>query len=70
MVAHQAPLSKGLSIKNTEVGYHFPSPKDLPNPGIEPVSPVSLALASGFFTSSVTWEAPFRSMFFNIFYEF
>ena len=25
--------------KNTGVGCHFPSPGDLPNPGIEPVSP-------------------------------
>ena len=50
MVAHQALLSMGLSIKNTEVGYHFPSPGDLPNPGIEPMSPVSPAPAGGFFT--------------------
>ena len=25
--------------ENTEVGCHFPSPRDLPNPGIEPGSP-------------------------------
>ena len=30
------------------------SPRDLPDPGIEPVS---LALAGGFFTTSATWEA-------------
>ena len=30
---------------------------DLPNPGIEPVSLTSLALAGGFFTTSATWEA-------------
>ena len=29
----------------------FPSPGDLPNPGIELVSPESLALAGGFFTT-------------------
>ena len=29
----------------------FPSPGDLPDPGIEPVSPVSPALAGGFFTT-------------------
>ena len=29
---------------------------DLPNPGIEPMSLMSPALASGFFTTSVTWE--------------
>ena len=33
------------------------SPRDLPNPGIEPASPGSLALDSGFFTTSTTWEA-------------
>ena len=29
----------------------LPSPWDLPDPGIEPVSPVSPALAGGFFTT-------------------
>ena len=33
-------------------------PEALPNQGIEPASLMSLALASGFFTSSTTWEAP------------
>ena len=28
-----------------------------PDPGIEPVSLISLALADGFFTTSATWEA-------------
>ena len=31
-----------------------PPPGDLPDPGIEPMSP---ALAGGFFTTSATWEA-------------
>ena len=30
---------------------------DLPDPGMEPVSLLSPALAGGFFTASVTWEA-------------
>ena len=34
----------------------FPSPEDLPNSGIEPASPVSPALAGGFFSTSATWE--------------
>ena len=38
-------------------GLSFPSPGDLPNPGIKPVSLGSPALAGGFFTST-TWEAP------------
>ena len=35
----------------------FPTPGDLPGPGIEPVSLSSHALAGGFFTTSTTWEA-------------
>ena len=33
-----------------------PPPGDLPNPGIEPASLMSPALAGGFFTASSTWE--------------
>ena len=44
-VAHQAPLSMGFSRQEYWSGLPFPSPGDLPNPGMEPVSPVdSLAL--------------------------
>jgi len=39
-------------------GLPFPSPVDLPNPGIESASLMSPALASGFFTTIATWEAP------------
>ena len=39
--------------KNTGVGYHL---GDLPDPGIEPRSLVSDALAGRFFTTSATWE--------------
>ena len=31
--------------------------RDLPDPGTEPSSPLSLALIGGFFTSGTTWEA-------------
>ena len=34
-----------------------PPPGDLPDPGIEPMSLISLALAGRFFTTSATWEA-------------
>ena len=37
--------------KNTGVGCHAFLRGNLPNPGIEPVSPVAPALAGGFFTS-------------------
>ena len=39
-------------------GLPFPSPGDIPDPGMEPMSPVSLALAGEFFTTRATWEAP------------
>ena len=32
-------------------GLPFPSPGDLPDPGIEPTSPKSLAISGGFFTT-------------------
>ena len=38
-------------------GLPFPPSGDLPNPGIEPVSLMSPALAARFFTTSITWEA-------------
>ena len=38
-------------------GLPCPSPGYLPNPGIEPSSFMSSALAGKFFTSSATWEA-------------
>ena len=37
-----------------------PSPEDLPDPGIEPESLMPPALAGGFFTTSITWEAQGR----------
>ena len=38
-VAYQAPLSMGFSRQQSWSGLPFPSPGDLPNPGIEPGSP-------------------------------
>ena len=37
----------------------FPSPGDLPDPGIEPSSLMSPALAGRFFSTSTTWEAQY-----------
>ena len=37
----------------------MPFSRGLPEPGIEPSSPVSSALAGGFSTTSTTWEALF-----------
>ena len=43
-VAYQAPLSMGFSRQEYWSGLLFPSPGHLPGSGIEPTSPVSLAL--------------------------
>jgi len=56
-VALQAPLSMEFSRQEYWSELPWPSSGDLPNPGIEPVSLKSPALAGGFFTSSATWEA-------------
>ena len=42
-VAYQAPLSMGFSRQEYWGGLPFPSPGDLPDPGIEPGSPASEA---------------------------
>ena len=51
----QAPLSMGFSKKEYWSGLPFPTPRNLPNPGIEASSLVCSALAGGFFTTSTTW---------------
>ena len=52
-----APLFMDFSRQGYCSGLPFPPLGDLPDPGIELASSVSLALASGFFTTSATWEA-------------
>ena len=52
-VAHQTPLSRQEYWR----GLPCPPPGDLPNSGIEPGSPMSPALAGGFFTTSASWKA-------------
>ena len=54
IVAHQAPLSMGFSKQEYWSGLPFPSPGDLPDPGIETAPP---ELAGRFFATSATWEA-------------
>ena len=46
--AHQAPLSVGFSRQECWSRLPCPPPGDLPNPGIEPTSLTSSALAGGF----------------------
>ena len=50
-VARQAPLSMEFSRQEYWSGLPFPPPGDLPEPGMEPKSPVSPALAGGFLTT-------------------
>ena len=61
-VAHQAPLSMGLSQQEYWSGLPFPLPGDLPNPRIEPTFPVAPALAGGF----ITTEPPGKSHLSNM----
>ena len=56
-VACQDPLSMGFSRLEYWSWLPFPSSGNLPDPGIEPASFMSPALASVFFTTSATWEA-------------
>ena len=55
-VAHQVPLSMGFSKQDYWNGLPFPSPGDLPDPGIEPAS---TPLARVFFTT----EPPGKPMY-------
>ena len=43
------PLSMGFPMQEYWSGLPFPSPEDLPDPGIKPASPT---LAGGFFTTN------------------
>ena len=56
--ACQAPLSVGVARKEYWSGLPFYSPGDLPDPGIEPTSPVS---AGGLFTTVPPKKALFKS---------
>ena len=56
-IALQVPMSIEFSRREYWSGLPFPAPGNLPNPGIEPMSLASPAVAGGFFTTSTTWEA-------------
>ena len=56
-VAHQAPLSMGFSRQEYWSGLPFPSPGDLPHPGIEPRSPTLQA-------DALTSEPPGKPLIF------
>ena len=52
-----APLSMGFPRQKHWSGLPFAPPGNLPDPGIKPESPMSPALAGGFFTIGATWDA-------------
>ena len=56
--ARQGLLSMGFSRQEYWSGLPHPPPGDLPNPGIEPASLASPALAGRFFTTNASWEVP------------
>ena len=60
-VAHQAPSSIGFPRQEYWSGLPFPSPGDLPDPGIQPGSPAFQAdsLPSESPPSSVFWTPPY-----------
>ena len=57
---HQAPLSMGFSRLEYWSALPWPSPGHLLDPGMEPTSLASPALAGGFFTTSAMWGAATR----------
>ena len=61
-IACQAPLSMGFSRQEYQSGLPCSPPRDLPNPGMEPTSLMSPALAGRFFTTTATWEALKQSL--------
>ena len=48
----------GFSKQEYWNGLSFPSPEDLPDPGVETVSLMYPSLAGGFFTTRATWQIP------------
>ena len=56
----QVPLSMEFSRQEYWSGLSLPSPGDLPDPGIEPMSQ---ALAGGFFTAEPAGKYPQKSAF-------
>ena len=57
-VGPQAPLAMGFSRQEYWSGLSFPTPGDLPNPGIEPTSLASPGIGRQILYHCTTWEAP------------
>ena len=68
-VVCQAPLSLEFSRQNYWSGLPFPSPRDVPNPGIKPEPSVSPALASGFSTTDPPGTLYLFCVWYNILFK-
>ena len=58
IVAQQSPLSMGFSSQEYWSRLPCPPSGHLPDPGVEPASLMTPALAGGLFTTRTIWEAP------------
>ena len=65
IIVRQAPMSMDFSRQEYWSGLPFSTPRDLPDPGVEPASLMSPALAGGFFTTSASWEAQLSKTWIN-----
>ena len=65
IIVCQAPMSTVFSRQEYWSELTFSTPRDLPDPGIEPVSLMSPALEGRFFTSDATWEAQLSKTWIN-----
>ena len=64
-VACQTPLFMGFSRQEFWSGLPFPPPGDLPNPGIEPISPASPVLQVNSLLQ-IQWGSPFLNKFSSV----
>ena len=58
-IARPDALSMEFYRQDYWSGLPFPTPGNIPNPGVEPMSLVSPTLAGGFLTNCTTWKDPF-----------
>ena len=65
-VAHQAPLSMEFSRQEYWSGLLFPSPGDLPDPGIEPVFSCFSRISMQILYHCATWEAVWNVKYISI----
>ena len=65
IIVRQAPMSMDFSRQEYWSGLPFSTPRDLPDPEVEPASLMSPALKGRFFTNDATWEAQLSKTWIN-----